>query len=394
MSLIEKLGGGHFGTYTSGIGVFYLSSPLPPPFLNSSRFYCTFLGRWPLIPDLWFDVKLPLESFYPVTVSNPTVPTPFTDVLLNIKICQFMESFLSAPVKKAERLDPARVSEHARKFQGEFLDKLPSAFRLHNPDMQWDALIPCLSRKRAAVHLLIWMVIESMYRGFIGTCNSTYVGKDNVSLDAEPPQIKWTEAHRRTLANACINALDVTAHLHDLMGGWAHRYFVLSMAPMEAGSVLAICLLSDSLALRSRSGQVYTFDHELQERCYASFLAARRLLDLLAKKSALAQKGVVLLRKLHTALVAEGYGRSASAPAWVSPSLQTRNDEVDLSGDGETMDTIPDADEGTYCFGQQAEPLGNQDIFTLGEWETISQGADFSWFFGGNFSTEDLNVEY
>jgi hypothetical protein len=343
-----------------------------------------------LIPDLWFDVKLPLEKPYSITASDPTAPTPFTDVLLSIKVCQFMESFISAPAKKAERLDPAALSAHAQRFQEQFIDKLPPAFRLKDPDTQWDNVIPCLPRKRAAVYVMIWTVIESVHRGFVGPL----IPKDPETEKDSPGfvslQQKWAESHRRTLANASINAVDAIVSLHKLMGGGPHRHFTLSIAPMEAGAILGMCLISDALASRSKSERVFAFDEDLQQRCYASFLEARTLLDLLAQRSWLAQKGVLLLKNLNTTLLAEGYGKTAPQPALIVASTPEPNDVVSKGIDQESLETS--TGKGVYSIGQQVEPLSDQDIFTLSDGESISQGADFLLFFEGTFPTEDLTT--
>ena len=131
------------------------------------RWQSTFLGHWPLIPD--FTVRVPSEAPFTTAHQCPDAPNPFADVLLNIKICQFIHSSFSAPAKKAERLDPTVVASYAKVFQEEFIGKLPPAFRLHNPDTSWDETIPSLRQKREYVHIGTWGIIESMHRGFVGS---------------------------------------------------------------------------------------------------------------------------------------------------------------------------------------------------------------------------------
>jgi hypothetical protein len=65
------------------------------------RFYCTFLQRWPLIPDLYFNVKLPNETPY-ITSADRDASTHFADVITNLKLTQSVQSFLSAPGQSRE----------------------------------------------------------------------------------------------------------------------------------------------------------------------------------------------------------------------------------------------------------------------------------------------------
>jgi len=115
-----------------------------------------------LIPDQYFTVKDPSESQYRIS-DDPDAPTKFTDVLVNIKISRYMQSFMSAPGKKAERLDPVAVATYAQKLKEDVIDTLPPAFRLENPDTRWDEIIPSLPRKRAIAHIILYGVIEGMW---------------------------------------------------------------------------------------------------------------------------------------------------------------------------------------------------------------------------------------
>lgn len=100
---------------------------------GSPSFYCTFLARWPLIPELYFNVKLPSEIPY-ITAADLGAPTRFTDVITNLKLSQSMQSFLSAPGQRAERLSPRGVAAYAQRFKEEIIHKLHPALRMEDPD--------------------------------------------------------------------------------------------------------------------------------------------------------------------------------------------------------------------------------------------------------------------
>lgn len=137
----------------------YVELPITQPVLILSSFYCTYLGRWPLIPEGYFNVKLPSETLY-ITSTDRDAPTLYTDVLINLKLGRFMQSFLSAPTQRAERLNPKIVAAAAQMLKEEVIDTLHSAFRMENPDTKWDSMIPTLRLKRAESHLVIHGVLE------------------------------------------------------------------------------------------------------------------------------------------------------------------------------------------------------------------------------------------
>ncbi len=127
--------------------------------LTAPSFYCTFLGRWPLIPEGYFNVKLPSETPY-ITSADPDAPTLYTDVLINLRLCQFMQSCLSAPAQRAKRADPKEVAANAQNLKEEIIDTLHPAFKINHPDTSWDSVIPTLALKRAEVHVVLYGVLE------------------------------------------------------------------------------------------------------------------------------------------------------------------------------------------------------------------------------------------
>lgn len=82
-----------------------------------------------------------------------------------------MQSFLSAPAQRAERLNPRAIEAHAHKLKEEIIDTLHPAFRMENPDTSWDEMIPTLPLKRAEVHCIIYGVLEGKKRFPILTRN-------------------------------------------------------------------------------------------------------------------------------------------------------------------------------------------------------------------------------
>lgn len=121
------------------------------------RFYCTFLGRWSLIPKHYFNVQLPSETPY-IASSECEAPTRFTDVIIRLTLSQSMQWFLSAPAQSADRLNSRVVACHAQKLK-EIIVTLHPSFRMDNPDTCWDSMIPTLPLKKAEF-IAIYGVLE------------------------------------------------------------------------------------------------------------------------------------------------------------------------------------------------------------------------------------------
>ena len=71
-----------------------------------------------------------------------------------------MQSFLSAPAQRAERLNPKLVAAAAQMLKEQIIDKLHPAFRMDHPDTRWDSMIPNLRLKRAESYMVINGVLE------------------------------------------------------------------------------------------------------------------------------------------------------------------------------------------------------------------------------------------
>jgi hypothetical protein len=343
----------------------------------------TFFGRWPLIPDGYYTVRLPSETPYGMTAPIPGAPNIFTDVLLNIKICQFMHSSFSAPAKKAERLDPVAVTAHFTTFQEEFIDKLPPAFRLDNPDTSWDDKVPNLRKKREFVHIGTLGVAESMHKGFVSAIPCKSLRASNHQAHRES-----ASEHRTTLLNACIGILTSLNRLHVLMGGGAHRYFFLSVCCVEATTVLGLSLLSDSLASKahSPSRDMHGMSPELRQRSYGAFSEGITLVNILSERSLVARKGLEVLRKLNARISA------ADTEALCQDAPISKESETSICG------LVPVTQEPTNrAYTElQANDKGNQDDMIFKEWESFSASGDFAWFFEDStfINPSDFGVDF
>lgn len=221
----------------------------------------------------------------------------FTDVILNFRLNHYMASFMSAPGKEYERTDPYIVAARAKDFHSQFLNTLPSGFQLANPDTSWDEMIPSLPKKRLAFHITLHSVIEGMHKCFVGPLTPDSIKAYITRLQRDENAAKLIVQHRHTLAQSCIDVIATTRDLHELVGGGAHRYFVIPVALIEASAMLGMMIISD-LLLTASSHHIALLQRELLLTCHTAFQEGFKSLQVLAQNSVWAQKGLGALEGL------------------------------------------------------------------------------------------------
>ncbi|KAG9236693.1 hypothetical protein BJ875DRAFT_493919 [Amylocarpus encephaloides] len=134
----------------------------------------------------------------------------------------------SAPTKKAQRSDPATVMAYMKQFQAEIL------FPTLPPSGQ---LFKCAS-----------MVASRRF-----TERSLTTGQPQPCQGTEEEQAAITSELRNTLLESCIGGTTSGSQLHRLMGGDAHRYFLIPCIIIESGTTLGMSLVADYAARNGKS---------------------------------------------------------------------------------------------------------------------------------------------
>lgn len=340
------------------------------------------MGRWPLIPENYCNVQLPWDNLQAV-IADPSPVTSFTDRVINIRSIRLMTSIMSSPSWKTEKTCADTVSQHAKRFQDEVVHQLPPAFRLTNPDTEWDAALPSIARKREHLRATLYAIIANIHRAFIDPYSNP--------SSHNSPRFELAEAHQMTLAEACCETISSLIRLHQLLGGGgAQQYFFIPMALIEASAVLGMCLVSMSVV---GMPQYFTAcglprDLDMKERLYNAFQAALSLLTVLSELSETARKGVkilgILKKKVEMQLELETQAHIGHITDDYSGSLQhadgARRDELNLAKINpeivqETASRLPDGIFNTWNIRDE----GLESLES--EWATLAYSADQSWFF-------------
>lgn len=345
----------------------------------------TFLGRWPLIPDNYCDVRLPKNNLQTIT-AHPYHLTPFTDRLLHIHTTRVMTAIMVPPSWKTDKTCPESVLRHAKHFQESIQDCMPPAFNLKTPDMTWDAALPSIAQKREHLKANIYALFASLHRSFI----NPYSDK----LIKSTAQLELAASHQITLASACSDTITSLIRLHNIMGGGDRQAFFIPMTLIETSAVLGMCLLSMRRPVKgaqyySAAGEAH-WDLDMQQRLYNSFHKALALLSTLTERSKIAQKGVRVLqslkRKVESRIAAENDSRASHvnrefpAPLPI-PDEATLDDEWLGCASPPLVPESTSNQENDFETNNLAGFPNDGAEYMESEWAAFACSPDQSWFF-------------
>lgn len=205
-------------------------------YVSSYSFMCSFLGRWPLIPEEHCDVDIPHDTIQVVTTS-PVQLTGFTDRIFHIRAARFISSTMGTRAWIAKhQYDPVMIDRYVQRFQTELLDLLPPSLRLLRPDETWNIVFPSLDIKRKSLHLALFAVQAGLYRGFSNPWKSEDEGGKVVSSMA----VSYYERLITSLDNILLTAIA----LHQNKDSESEKTFMIPMTIIEALPRLGLCFVA------------------------------------------------------------------------------------------------------------------------------------------------------
>lgn len=224
-----------------------------------------------------------------------------------------------------------------------------------------------------------------MHKCFVGPLTSNSIKAYITRLKDDGDRAKLVLQHRCTLAQSCIDVLATTRDLHALLGGGPHRYFVISVAMIEASAMLGMMIISD-LLLSTLNHNVALLERDLLLSCHASFQEGFKLLQVLAQNSVLAQKGVRVLEGFDqriTRLEALEVGKCAASENnsdHNNTTNTTKYADVRITDDYQIHTDLRDNVGLSESSFHSADTALLQPTFVDLEWENVCAGNDISCF--------------
>ncbi|KAH8697821.1 fungal-specific transcription factor domain-containing protein [Talaromyces proteolyticus] len=336
------------------------------------RFMCTFLGRWPLIPEDHCDISLPHDSIQAIT-TTPEVLTHFTDRLYHIHVARFISKTMGSKSWKMDQYDPVVVAQNHARFEKEILCKLPRALSLTMADTSWDVAFPVLAVKREDLHLSLYAAVAGLYRGFTNPWEQN-TNSDNVQ--EEEPSVLVITYFERLITELC-NILDSSMRLYEMCQNNPHTegLFMIPMSMVEALSQIGLCFRAAESqkaakwAMRNAEW-ARAINYRLQFDVCKKFGAAYAVLKHQSQNSRIAKQGMLILSELASQI--QSFSNSGKS---IFANIQSSPTEEGLSFTTgnvawENMDQVP------------AFPLDQSTIDDrLFDWVDFATSSDRSWFF-------------
>lgn len=256
------------------------------------------LGRWPLIPEQHCTASLP-NGIIGTQISDTNAPNVFCERRLQIELTNIAFQMLTSDHGRPST-DPVIIDKHIRRLKEEFIEQLPPAFRLHNPDEKWDDELPNLKRQREMLRISIYVTTCSLLRPVI-------VQSPGEAQTLSTADRDLVAEHRASIVDVTIEMLESVGRLHMLMGGKHNRFFLLSFFTLEPAVLLGMCLMNPQAGKkRGKQGSSASVafpgnqsaDEEQWKRGRKSMGEAAARLQMLSEVSSIARIGVKVLNKM------------------------------------------------------------------------------------------------
>ena len=175
-----------------------------------------------------------------------SMPHSFSERLLSIRLTKLWTSHSFSKTNKTT-YDAISAQQSYERLQTEFIATLPPAFRVKNPNTQWDCGMMVLPRQRCMLRISVFVFICHLFRPLLQLAGA--------QLDALPFYKRNLIAiQRKCLVNAALTVLSDISHLHQLMGNkYKTNFFFLSFYTFEPSILLGLHLLSKREYPRSDS---------------------------------------------------------------------------------------------------------------------------------------------
>jgi hypothetical protein len=160
------------------------------------------------------------------------------------------------------------------------------------------------------------------------------------------------------------------------------------MATIEAAVVLALCLISDAVASKqfqlSKTERVHELKPALRQQSLKAISQSIEMLDLIAQRSVLAQKGILVLRRLRPIVEMDEQLEEPIENDDTQPSPKPAGVQGILDTSVVQQASSDSALEEQFMSNQYSVILGEwpQDAVVWGEWV---QDTDMSRFFQDDF---------
>ncbi|KAM3426658.1 hypothetical protein NHJ13734_009332 [Beauveria thailandica] len=205
-------------------------SPLGDPLEREMkrRVFCNFFNMG----------NLPRMHLTPEVESESDAPEAFTERILQARLIAMWSCIKKSQGEDGASYDPTQAQELHDWLQKDFVETLPPAFSLTNPDCKWDERLRHLPKQRQLICATVGESICHLFRPLLRF--------DAAHVRAMPiyKQV-LLQSQATALALAAFSILDASTKLHGLMGAMHTRLPAVVIYPFEAAVTLALLCIKD-----------------------------------------------------------------------------------------------------------------------------------------------------
>lgn len=244
--------------------------------------------------------NLPRMHLTPEVDVESDSPEAFTERILQARLLAMW-----ACIKKSQGegdstpYDPAQAQQLHDWLHRDFVDTLPPAFSITNPDYKWDERLRHLPKQRQLIRATVGESICHLFRPLL------LLDAANVRTMPMHKQV-LLGSQTNGLAVAAFSILDASTKLHTLMGAVHTRLPAVIIYPFEAAVTLALLCIKDLIPRESDMGVVH-LPPDLKARANRSSPGtdSSSLKDMAANAQGEARQGQPVYREACIAAVEE-----------------------------------------------------------------------------------------
>ncbi|TQV90376.1 trascription factor [Cordyceps javanica] len=182
--------------------------------------------------------NLPRMHLTPEVESESDAPEAFTERILQARLMAMWSCIKKSQGEDGTLYDPTQAQELHDWLQKDFVETLPPAFSLTNPDCKWDERLRHLPKQRQLIRATVGESICHLFRPLLR------LGITDVRAMPIYKQV-LLQSQATALTLAAFSILDASNKLHSLMGAMHTRLPAVVIYPFEAAVTLALLCIKD-----------------------------------------------------------------------------------------------------------------------------------------------------
>ncbi|KAL7930244.1 N-terminal binuclear Zn cluster-containing/DNA binding domain-containing protein [Trichoderma chlorosporum] len=202
------------------------------------RLWCA-LYTWDRYMTAIFNRPLMIQSDGPVTLPNPALDQPSINPNIpSYIVSKILENKLARQLMEGGRVNEANLQSKIASVES-WMSSLPPAFRVVNPDRQWDDDYPHIPFQRLQLHCAGYMTQVILLRSILLSTEIFSAGRSEADISSESTMLLYQ------IVDVSLKAMLVSKETFDICFPQQARYYMVSFCPFDNAALLCSLLIHD-----------------------------------------------------------------------------------------------------------------------------------------------------